>query len=47
MYKDIIKKVAAELGIPVSLANNIYKAYWKSVKEHMTNLPLKEGLSQD
>lgn len=46
MYNKIIKEVAAELGIPISLANNVYRAYWKSVKRHIADLPLKQDLTE-
>lgn len=46
-HKDIISKVAEKTGLPKSLIEKTYKAYWRAVKEHITSLPLKEDLTDE
>lgn len=46
-YKEIIDTVSTELGLPKGLVDKTYKAYWRAVREHITSLPLKEGLSDE
>lgn len=44
-YDEIVEEVSKKLGLSKELVNKTYKAYWKSVKEHITTLPLKKDLS--
>jgi hypothetical protein len=44
---DIIEKVALELNLPSELVAKTYKAFWKSVRECISPLPLKEQLSPE
>lgn len=46
-YDEIITKVSVELDLPKRLVDRTYKAYWKSVKEHISSLPLKEDLTDE
>lgn len=46
-YDEIISKVAEELGLPVRLVDRTYRAYWRSIREHITSLPLKEDLTDE
>lgn len=46
-YKEIVKRVADNLGMSDKLVDRIYKAYWKSVKNHIVSLPLKEDLTDE
>lgn len=46
-YDDIIKQVAGELSLPVALVNRAYRAYWKSVRQHICSLPLKDSLTDE
>lgn len=46
-YKDIIKKVAKETGLSEYIIDKTYRAYWKAVKEHVENLPLKDSLAEE
>ena len=47
MYERVIAKVADTVGLDKDLVNKIYRAYWKAVKEHIEELPLKEDLSEE
>lgn len=46
-YKEIIRKVAESLDLPIGLVDKTYKGYWKSVREHIEHLPLKEDLTDE
>jgi len=46
-YKEIIAKVAGDLGLPKRLVDKTYRAYWKAVREHISSLPLKEDLTDE
>ena len=46
-YDEIVIKVSKRLGLSKELVNKTYKAYWKSVKEHIASLPLKKDLSDE
>lgn len=46
-YTEIVSKVSKELGLPERLVDKTYRAYWRSIKEHITSLPLKDNLSEE
>lgn len=46
-YDEIIAKVAADNNLPKDMTDRIYRSYWKAVKEHISALPLKDGLSDE
>nr|DAH00547.1 MAG TPA: transcription factor [Crassvirales sp.] len=46
-YDEIISKVAGNLGLPINLVDRTYRAYWRSIREHITSLPLKEDLTDE
>jgi hypothetical protein len=39
---EIINKVANELNLPYQLVLNTYKAYWRSIRDSISLLPLKD-----
>ena len=46
-YNEIIAKVADETGLPKTLVDRTYKSYWKTVREYICSLPLKENLTDE
>lgn len=40
-YLEIIGKVSDETGISSDIINKTYKAYWKSIRDFIEELPLK------
>ena len=46
-YDEIVSKVAESTGLSRTLVNKTYKAYWKAVREHITSLNLKDGLTEE
>lgn len=45
-YDEIISKVAANLNIPESRVDKIYKSFWQYIRNSIQELPLKEDLSE-
>ena len=45
--KDIVKKASIELNIPYERVWNIYEAYWKYIRQHISSLPLKEDITKE
>lgn len=46
-YQEIIDKVAADLGLSKTFVRKVYTAYWKTIREYVSALPLKEELSDE
>lgn len=46
-YNEIIAKVAESTGLSFRLVDRTYRAYWRSVREHVSSLPLKEDLTDE
>ena len=46
-HSDVIKKVAEELSLPEELVSRTYDAYWRFIRESISELPLKDNLSKD
>ena len=44
-YKEIIKQVAKEQGLPVTVVDKTYKAFWRFIKDKIQELPLKEDIT--
>lgn len=47
MYEDIISDAAHHLGYPKKFVDKVYRAYWRSVREYVSSLPLKQDLSDE
>ena len=46
-YDEIILEVSDKLGLAKGLVDRTYRAYWRSVREHIASLPLKEDLTDE
>lgn len=46
-YDEVIAQAASELGFTKHLVDRVYRAYWRSVREHVTSLPLKQDLTDE
>lgn len=46
-YQEILKKVAIELNLPVEVVKLAYESYWLFIRQSITDLPLKEDLSEE
>lgn len=46
-YKNVISEVSKSLGLTDSFVDKVYKAYWRTVREHIIALPLKDDLSDE
>jgi len=47
IYPDIEKEVSQKLNIPEDVVDAAYKSFYEFVKEKITELPLKEELSEE
>jgi len=47
MLDDIFKEVSESLGIPEDTVSKVYKAYWKTIKDYIESLPLKDNLTEE
>ena len=47
IYPDIEKEVSKKLGIPEDVVDAAYKSFYEFVKEKITELPLKDNLSEE
>lgn len=45
--KDILGKVAEDVGLPVDVVRKVYKAYWRFIKDSIEALPLRDNLSEE
>ena len=46
-YREITELVSKDTGIPPEIVNKVYKAYWKTIREHIENLNLKEDITEE
>lgn len=46
-YDEIVSEVAGSTGLSKRMVDKIYKLYWKSVREYIKSLPLKEDLADE
>jgi hypothetical protein len=45
--EETIKKLADTLGLSENAVRNAYKAYWRFIRDKITNLKLKKNISKD
>lgn len=45
-YKDSVIKVAKELNLSEEFVDKVYKAYWITIRDYMSSLPLKKILQR-
>ena len=46
-YKEVLDQVANKLNIPVEVVREAYESYWGYIRCTISELPLKEDLSED
>lgn len=46
-YKEALDQVANKLDIPVEVVKEAYESYWKYIRCTISELPLKEDLSEE
>jgi len=46
-YPNIIETLSKELNVPSEVVDAAYKSYYSFMREIITNLPLKEELSEE
>ena len=45
--KELCTKVALELNLPPKYVWEVYKSYWKAIRLYLSELPLKEDISEE
>lgn len=45
-YKEVIKKVSEDTGIPIEVVDKTYKGFWLFIRNSVQKLPLKKELSE-
>lgn len=45
--KDIATKAALQLNLPPNLVWGVYKLYWSFIRQHISNMPLKDINSEE
>ena len=45
--KDIATKAALQLNLPPNLVWRVYKLYWSFIRQHISNMPLKDIDSEE
>ena len=45
--QEIIKRVAAKLGLSEQVVEKTYKAYWLFIRKTIGDLPLKDNLTEE
>lgn len=46
-YLEIVSKLSKELNIPEKVVDTAYKSFFSFMREVISNLPLKENLTED
>lgn len=46
-YEEIVSRVSDTTGISKNLVDRTYKAYWRTIKEYLESLPLKQDLTEE
>ena len=46
-YQEIINNVADNLGLPYDVVKRTYESYWMFIRNHITELPLKDDLNEE
>ena len=46
-YEEMVSRVSDSTGISKALVNRTYKAYWRTVREYIESLPLKQDLTEE
>lgn len=46
-YKEVLDQVANKLNIPVEVVKEAYESYWEYVRNTISELSLKDDLSED
>ena len=46
-YNDLVIQVSKELNLPFRVVDKVYKSYWKSIRDTIQELPLKDDISEE
>jgi len=46
-YEEMVIKVSDSTGLSKTLVDKTYKTYWRTVREYIESLPLKQNLTKE
>ena len=46
-YKEALEQVANKLNLPLEVVKEAYESYWRYIRRTISELPLKEDLSEE
>ena len=46
-YEEMVSRVSNSTSLSKALVNKVYKTYWRTVKEYIESLPLKQNLPEE
>ena len=46
-YNSLVTQVSKELNLPFRVVDKVYRSYWKSIRDIIQGLPLKDDMSEE
>lgn len=46
-YNEVLESLSKELNLPSKVVDKAYKAFWRSIRENIKELPLKENITEE
>ena len=45
-YNSLVTQVSKELNLPFRVVDKVYRSYWKSIRDTIQGLPLKDDIPE-
>ena len=46
-YNSLVTQVSKELNLPFRVVDKVYRSYWRSIRDTIQELPLKDNISEE
>ena len=46
-YNSLVTQVSKELNLPFRVVDKVYRSYWRSIRDTIQGLPLKDDISEE
>lgn len=46
-YNSLVTQVSKELNLPFRVVDKVYRSYWKSIRDTIQGLPLKDDIPEE
>ena len=46
-YNSLVTQVSKELNLPFRVVDKVYRSYWRSIRDTIQGLPLKDDISDE